>query len=86
MNTLQFYSESKKGIATLNFDTIDGLNVGICHNRVQQGKPCFFVSFAAIKSGKIERHYEYFSFRFMADSLYQKLLKAKKAHELICEK
>lgn len=86
MQTLQFYSESKKGIETLNFESIDGINTGICHNRIQQGKPCFFVSFAAIHSGKIERHYEYFSFRFMSDSLYQKLIKAKNTYEANCEK
>lgn len=86
MNTLQFYSEQKKGIQTLHFDTLEGINTGICHNRIQENKPCFFVSFAAIKPGKIERHYQYFSFRFMAENLFQKLLKAKNAHELIGQK
>lgn len=86
MNTLQFYSESKKGIETINFESIDGINTGICHNRIQQGKPCFFVSFDTIKSGKIETHYHFFSFRFMSESLFQKLLKAKNAYELIDEK
>ena len=86
MQTLQFYSESKKGIETINFDTLDGINTGICYNRIQQNKPCFFVSFSAIHSGKIEYHYEYFAFRFTAENLHQKLLKAKKAHELIGQK
>lgn len=77
MHTIYFYSEEKKQVETLNFDTIEGLNVGICHNRSQLNKPCFFVSFDTIKSGNIERHYQYFAFRFMAEALYTKLKRAE---------
>ena len=77
MKTIYFYSEEKKQVESINFDSINGVNVGICHNRIQENKPCFFVSFASIKSGKIKYHYQYFAFRFMADALYTKLKRAE---------
>jgi hypothetical protein len=77
MQTIYFYSEEKKQVETLNFDSINGVNVGLCHNRLQLNKPCFFVSFDLVKKGRVGRHYQYFAFRFMADALHTKLKRAQ---------
>ncbi len=50
---------------------IDKVNVGICHRRIQEGKPPFFVNW--MEDGK--NKYEFFSLIFTCEDLKNRLIK-----------
>lgn len=45
------------------------INTGICQNRLQQNKPCFFVNW--LENG--EQKYEFFSTVYSTNKLFEKL-------------
>lgn len=47
----------------------ENVNIGICQSRLQLNQPSFFVSWIKNK----QQNYEFFSLRFMAESLKTKL-------------
>lgn len=50
---------------------IENINTGICHRRVQENKPSFFVNWQ--QDG--EQRYEFFSLRFACEDLKNRLIK-----------
>lgn len=52
--------------------TIENVNIGICHRRVQENKPCYFVNW--LQDG--ENMYKYFSLRFTCEDFKNRLNKS----------
>jgi hypothetical protein len=50
---------------------ITNINTGVCHRRIQEGKPSFFVNWQ--EDGK--QNYEFFSVRFMCETFKRQLEK-----------
>jgi len=48
------------------------VNIGICHRRVQENRPAFFVNYQDENGNQ----YEYFQFRFMAEDFKNTIIKA----------
>lgn len=46
------------------------INIGVCHSRLQQGLPCFFVNWQSEKGNE----YIFFSMRFECEQFKNRLL------------
>lgn len=56
---------------------IENVNTGICHRRVQEGKPSFFVNWN--EDG--ENKYEFFQIRFVCEDLKNRLVERQKEED-----